>query len=206
MGLKLTLNFNSLVEETRKLKAKGLDIKSIADELNIKPETVSWLLMNEEEKKKNPPPKDYRVDWSCLGLSTRRLSLIGWALADLAKECVSRGDFEDFEVVVGLETQGSPLALVVADELGKSFATLKVEREKEKTLCFTSLNFSKVEEAKALLVTDVTDSSNETLVEAVKLFKKNKTKLVGLVSIVNKGKAEIEGVKVWALITITPIG
>jgi len=57
-----------------------------------------------------------------------------------------------------------------------------------------------------LLVTDVTDSSNETLVEAVKLFKKNKTKLVGLVSIVNKGKAEIEGVKVWALITIIPIG
>jgi orotate phosphoribosyltransferase-like protein len=71
---------------------------------------------------------DYFVDWSNVGSSTRRLSLFGWALADLAKETLERKEFEDFDVVVGLDLSGDPIALIAADELGKPYAIVRSPR------------------------------------------------------------------------------
>ncbi|MGP3667147.1 MAG: hypothetical protein ACKD6N_01735 [Candidatus Bathyarchaeota archaeon] len=139
------------------------------------------------------------IDLSSLISSTRRVSLIGWALADLAKEGVSRGEFEDFEVVVGLDFMGLTLALVVADELGKTFSVLRVVKE-DKVLPVEG--FSTIEKKNVLVVTDIVDYSKTHLIEDLNFLKRMNIHVSGLVCIIEKGERDRQKVKVKSLIKV----
>ncbi len=139
------------------------------------------------------------IDLSTLSSSTRRISLIGWALADLAKEGVSRGEFEDFEVVVGLDFMGATLALVVADELGKTFSALRIVKEKEVS---PVEGFSTIERKNILIVVDIVDHSKSHFMEELDSLKKMNTHIAGLVCIIEKGKRKEEKVKIKSLIRL----
>lgn len=202
-------SFDKLLEKACELKGKGLTDREIAEELNVQMDTVVWLLLHEKERKGIPIPLDYSVNWSNVGSSTRRLSLIGWALADLAKESLNHAEFEDFDVVVGVELSGCPLGLIVADDLGKPFAAARFPRtEKQASQAVTGIitsSFSQVEGRKVLLVTDVI-STGAILRDVIRSLKESDAKPVGMVAFVDKrGGGEIDGVRVKSLVNMIPI-
>ncbi len=201
-------SYEVLVAKARELKGKGLSIREIADELNLQVDTVDWLLLHEKERVKAPAPLDYSVNWSAVGCSTRRLSQIGWAIADLVRENCAHNEFEDFDVVVGIELSGSPLGLIVADDLEKPFAAARVAKpsgvaEGSNYLSGTiSMNFSSVEGKRVLLVTDVI-STGIILSDVIKSLKELRATPVGMVAFVDKrGGGDIEGVPVKALVNL----
>ncbi len=205
-------SFESFLKKAHELKAKGLADREIAEELNLQVDTVTWLLLHEKERVKAPPPFDYSVNWSLAGASTKRLSLIGWAMADLAKETVENGEFDEFDIVTGIEVAGSPLAMIVADKLEKPFAAVRagrqtnsVEKSPEQMSGVVSPNFSSIEGKKILLVTDVI-STGLILRDVVKSLRSIKATMVGLIAFVDKrGGGDIEGVPVKALVNLTSL-
>lgn len=205
-------SFESFLKKAHELKAKGLADREIAEELNLQVDTVTWLLLHEKERVKAPPPFDYSVNWSLAGASTKRLSLIGWAMADLAKETVENGEFDEFDIVTGIEVAGSPLAIIVADKLEKPFAAVRagrqtnsVEKSPEQMSGVVSPNFSSIEGKKILLVTDVI-STGLILRDVVKSLRSIKATMVGLIAFVDKrGGGDIEGVPVKALVNLTSL-
>ncbi|WP_309493056.1 orotate phosphoribosyltransferase-like protein [Candidatus Hecatella orcuttiae] len=205
-----TSALEKLVERTKELKAKGLSISEIANELNLQIDTVLWLSLREKERKKTPVPFDYSVDWSAVGRSTRRLSLIGWALADMVKEALENREFDDFDVVVGMDLPGGPLGLVVADDLGKPFSLVRFSRpegggEPLPAGGILSLNFSPVEGCKVLVVSDVI-SRGLIVKEVLDYLREINAEPVGVVTVVDKrGGGEISGVPVKALFNMTPL-
>lgn len=50
--------------------------------------------MNKQSK-----ASDFCISWARIGSSIRRLSLLGWTLADLARETIENGEFEEPEVI-----------------------------------------------------------------------------------------------------------
>jgi len=198
---------DDLVKKTQKLKTKGLSDTEIAEELNIQVDTVVWLLQREVGKKEVKFPADYAIDWSNVGSSSRRLSLFGWALADLAKEALERKEFEEFDVVVGVDLSGGPMGLMVADELGKPFTMVRFPRRDEKGKqivpgIVTSYSYP-LKGKKILLVNDVI-STGVILRTVIKYFKEKKVTPVGMVVIADKrGGGKLDSVKVKALINMT---
>jgi len=198
---------DDLVKKAQKFKAKGLSDTEIAEELNIQVDTVVWLLQREVGKKEVKFPADYAIDWSNVGSSSRRLSLFGWALADLAKEALERKEFEAFDVVVGVDLSGAPMGLMVADELGKPFTIVRFPRRDEKgkqivPVIVTSYSYP-LKGKKILLVNDVI-STGIILRTVIKYFKEQKVTPVGMVVIADKrGGGKLDNVKVKALINMT---
>jgi len=198
---------DDLVKKAQKLKTKGLSDTEIAEELNIQVDTVVWLLQREVGKKEVKFPADYAIDWSNVGSSSRRLSLFGWALADLAKEALERKEFEEFNVVVGVDLSGAPMGLMVADELGKPFTIVRFPRRDEKGEqivpgIVTSYSYP-LKGQKILLVNDVI-STGVILRTVIKYFKERKVTPAGMVVIADKrGGGKLDGVKVKALINMT---
>jgi orotate phosphoribosyltransferase len=202
-------SFDDLIKKAHELKAKGLSDREIADELNLQRDTVVWLLLHEKERLKAPTPYDYSVNWSTIGSSTRRLSFIGSAIADLIRESITNGEFEDFDVVVGIELSGAPIGLIVANDLQKPFAAARAARisstgkkENKQATGSISANFSAVEGKKVVLVTDVI-STGVILREVIKSLKEIHATPVGMVAFVDKrGGGKIEGVPVKSLVNM----
>jgi len=199
---------DALFAKARELKGKGLSIREIADELNLQVDTVDWLLLHEKERLKAPTPLDFSVNWSAVGCSTKRLSQIGWAMADLIRESCANNEFENFDVVVGIELSGAPLGLIVADDLEKPFTAARAAKPSgaaggSNYLTGTiSMNFSSVEGKKVLLVTDVI-SSGIILRDVIKSLKELRATPVGMVAFVDKrGGGDIEGVHVKSLVNL----
>ncbi|MEM3737500.1 MAG: orotate phosphoribosyltransferase-like protein [Candidatus Bathyarchaeia archaeon] len=200
----------ALLNKALELKKKGLSVREIADELNLQVDTVDWLLLHEKERARAPPPMDYAVNWSAIGCSTRRLSQIGWAMADIVRESRANNEFEDFDVVVGIELSGLPLGLMVADDLEKPFAAARAAKptgtaEGSRYLTGTiSMNFSSVEGKRVLLVTDVI-STGIILRDVIRSLKELQATPVAMVAFVDKrGGGDIEGVPVKALVSLIP--
>ncbi|MFQ5998053.1 MAG: orotate phosphoribosyltransferase-like protein [Candidatus Bathyarchaeia archaeon] len=200
-------SFDKFLKKAHELKSQGLSDKEIAEELNIQIDTVTWLLLHEKERAKAPAPLDFSVNWASVGSNTKRVSLVGWALADLAREAVSKGDFDDFDVVVGIEISGSPLGLIVADDLEKPFAAVRATRPEKssETASAVSSSFSAIDGKRLLLVTDVI-STGAILQDVVKSVKETRAKPVGMVCLVDKrGGGALEGVPVRPLISLIQI-
>ncbi len=194
------MSVEELAEKARELRKKGMSLSEIADELNLQVETVSWLLLH-EKKKEVPAPFDYYVDWSGIGRSTRRVALIAWALADMMLEEIKSGRIDDVDVVLGVEPNGIPLATLIAEEMEKDFAIVRVKREEGKASI--SPNFSRIRGKRILVVDDVI-SRGITLSAVVKSVKAT-AKPVAIAVIVNKtGVDDIEGVPVYSLIKVMP--
>lgn len=195
-----------LVKKAQELKARGLSTYEIADELKVQPDTVVWLLLRGKERRKKPAPFDVFVDWSAAGSRMKRLLPLGAALADLVREAVKDGQFEEPDVIVAMEGSGMVLGVAVAEELDKPFAAVRPQRVAEKKLPgLVNPSFSPVGNRKVLIV-DAVLRAGETHRAAVETLREVKARPVGIVLLVNKSsKNQIGGIPLKALIELLPV-
>lgn len=165
--------------------------------------------MKEHVREKPAGLYDFHIDWSQIGSNPKCLTLAGYMLAEIARSALESKEFEESEVVVGVEPSGIPLALLVADELERPMAVIRPRRHVNKegaapgAIC---LNFSKVEGRRALIVDDVVNTG-ETLREVVQSLRESNSRPVGILTLVDKKAREtIDGVPVKTLIKAVPIG
>jgi orotate phosphoribosyltransferase len=200
-------SLKELISKAEELKSKGLSTYEIAEELRIQPDTVVWLLLKRKEKEERPAPYDVFVDWNPLGSGIKRLSLISKCLADLAQEAIIKGEFEEPDVVVGIEGEGLPLGLIVAEELNKPLAIIKprnvsLSDKDKKLLSALSSSFSSVEKKKALLIDSVVTTGNDLRI-AMRVLHEMAAKPVGIVVMVDKiGEDFLDGTPIKALIKL----
>jgi len=194
---------DDLIREAMELKRKGLRSGEIADELNVSRETATWLL-SRAEKKKAPAPKDIFVNWSQIGSSSQRMSLISSALADMVLEALPESDIE---VVVGIVLSGIPFATLVAEELGADLAVLhpkkqRWEPEKQNVKGTLSHNFASVEDKKCIIVDDVV-TTGSTAQESVELLEELGAEPLAIAVVIDKkGLDSIAGVPLLSLVKI----
>jgi orotate phosphoribosyltransferase len=200
-------SLEELSKKARELKEKGLSTYEIADELKVQADTVVWLLLH--QKGVGPKPKDsydVYVNWSPIGSSVRRLTLVGRAMADMVRESVQSGVMEDPEVVVGIESGAMTLSLIVARSLDKPVAAVRPQRQGEKKLAGAiNPSFASVDGRKVLLV-DTILRMGETIRAAMETLQDAKAKPVGIAVLANKsGKESIEGVPLRSLVELLPV-
>lgn len=200
-------SLKELISKAEELKSKGLSTYEIAEELKIQPDTVVWLLLKGKEKEERPAPYDVFVDWNPLGSGIKRLSLISKCLADLIQELILKGEFEEPEVIVGIEGDGLPLSLIVAEELNKPLAIIKprnalLSGKDKKLLNALSSSFSSVEKKKVLLIDSIVTTGNSLRI-AMKVLYALMAKPVGIAVMIDKtGEDFIDGIPLKALIKL----
>jgi orotate phosphoribosyltransferase len=197
---------NELVKRTQELKSKGLSTYEIADELKVQPDTVVWLLLRGKGRAVKPPPHDVFVDWSSLGSHGNRMTAVASALADLVRESVRAGEFDEPDVIVAIEGSGMVLGVAIAKEMDKPFAAVRPHRVAQKKLPgLVNPSFHKVA-GKKVLIADAVLRAGETHWAAIQTLRKAKAKPVGILVLVNKsGKPKINGVPLKSLIQILPV-
>lgn len=205
-GNRFMSTLNDLTAKARGLRQRGLTEREIADELNLQVDTIEWLLRRDKGIEVKPPPMDYSVNWSTVGASPTRLNLIATALADLAHEGLQNGEFESFDIVLGVELAGAPIAVIIAEKLGKAYASARAAHKESVeasellmggTVC---TNFASVENRKVLLVTDVI-STGIILADTARALKELGATPVGMIAFVDKrGEGSIDGIPVKSLI------
>ncbi len=195
-----------LVRRAQQLKSKGLSNYEIADELKVQPDTVVWLLLRGKERASKPAPHDVFVDWSSIGSHGKRLTAVALALADLVREAVHAGDFEEPDGVVAVEGSGMVLGVAVAKELDKPFSAVRPHRvEKRKLPGLVNPSFHDVA-TKKVLVVDAVLRAGETHRAAIQTLRNAKAKPVGVAVLVNKsGKTRLDGVPLKSLIQLLPV-
>ena len=199
-------SLDQLIKKAQELKARGLTTQEISEELKVQTDTVVWLLLRGKERLRRPAPIDLFVDWSRIGSSVRRLSLAGWALADLARESIRDKEFEQPEVVVAIEGSGMVLGMGVAEELEKPFAVVRPQRVADKKLSGAiNPSFASVDNKRALIV-DVVLMEGETVKAAVQTVRSVRAKPVGIVVLVNKSSQDnVDGVPLRSLIQLLAV-
>lgn len=197
---------NELIQKAHELKSKGLTTHEIADELKVQPDTVVWLLLKGKEKAGVPAPFDVFVDWSPIGGSVKRLSLLGHALAELVSDTISKGVFESPDVVVGVQGSGMILGYLLAEKMEKPFSSVKPQRMAEKQLSgLIDSAFKSVENRKTLLV-DTVIGVGEAVRTCVKTLSDVRAKTVAIAVLVNKsGRDDVDGLPIEALVRLLPV-
>jgi orotate phosphoribosyltransferase len=195
-----------LVRKAQELKSKGLSNYDIADELKVQPDTVVWLLLKGKERAAAHPPHDVFVDWSSLASHTKRMTAIAEALADLTRESARAAEFDDPDVIAGIEGSGMVLAVAIAKELDKPFAVVRPHRVAQKKLPgLVNPSFHRVA-GKKVLIADAVLRAGETHRAAIQTLRKAKAKPVGIVVLVNKsGRTKLAGVPLKSLLQILPV-
>ncbi|MEM3087571.1 MAG: phosphoribosyltransferase family protein [Candidatus Bathyarchaeia archaeon] len=124
------------------------------------------------------------------------------------QDAIERGEFEEVEVIAGVEACGIPLGFVVAEELELPFTIVHTHHHiLRKARLQTVLNgvstaFADVANRKVILVDDIVNTG-ETLGTAMRMLREAKAKPVGIVVLVHKqARQSIEGVPLRALIKI----
>ncbi len=206
-------NVDDLIDSAAELAEQGLSRGEIADELNVSRETASWLV----ERAENTPgskaarpvqqPQDVHVDWSVIGRDSVRLSHISRAIADLLRK---HGD--DIDLTVGIEKAGAPLATMVGHTLETDLATYTPRKHQWEEGDIDQLggsfsrNFASIRE-RACYVVDDTITSGTTMTETVEAVREAGGEPVCCAVIVDKqGVEEIEGVPVYSLMQVLPVG
>lgn len=195
-----------LVRKAQELKSKGLSNYEIADELKVQPDTVVWLLLKGKERASTHPPHDVFVDWSSLASHAKRMQAIAGALADLARESVRAGEFDEPDVVVAMEGNGIVLGAAIAKELDKPFAAVRPPRPGHKNISgLVNPSFHTVSK-KRVLIADAVLRDGQTHRAAIQTLKNAKAKPIGVMVLVNKsGRTKIDGVPLKSLLQILPV-
>lgn len=196
-------SLDQLIKKAQELKSRGLATQEISEELKVQADTVVWLLLRGKERLRRPAPIDLFVDWSHIGSNPRRLSLAGWALADLARESIKNDEFEPPDVVLAVEGSGMILGMSVAEELEKPLAVVRPQRIANKKL-FGAMNpsFASIDNKKVLVV-DAVLMEGETVKAAVQTARSVRAKPTGIVVLINKSNQDsVDGVPLKALIQL----
>lgn len=200
------MDSNELFRKAQELKSKGLTTYEIADALKVQADTVVWLLLRGKERKEKPAPFDVYLDWSAIGSHAKRISSVSAALADIVKEAVKKGEFEEPEVVVAVEGSGMALGMSIAEFLDRPFAVVRPKRVAEKTLPgMINPFFSAVENSKVLIV-DAVVRAGETIRAALETLREAKAHPVAVVVLANKSAHNSIGrVPLKSLIELLPV-
>ncbi|MGA2783523.1 MAG: orotate phosphoribosyltransferase-like protein [Candidatus Bathyarchaeia archaeon] len=195
-----------LVRKAQELKSKGLSTYEIADELKVQPDTVVWLLLRGKERASKPVPHDVFVDWSSIGSHTKRMTSIALALADLVRESIRGGDFDEPDAIVAVEGNGIVLGVALAKEMDKPFAAVRPHRIAHKKLPgLVNPSFHDVV-GKRVLIVDAVLRAGETHRAAIKTLHDSRAKPVAIVVLVNKsGKSKIDSIPLKSLIQLLPV-
>ncbi len=199
-------SLDQLIAKAQELKSRGLTTQEISEELKVQADTVVWLLLRGKERLRKPAPTDLFVDWSQIGSNVRRLSLAGWTLADLARESIANGTFEQPEVVVAIEGSGLVLGMAVAEQLEKPLASVRPQRVAHNKLSGAiNPSFASIDNKKVLLV-DAVLMEGETVKAAIQTARSVRAKPTGIVVLVNKSNYDsIDGIPLKALIQLFTI-
>lgn len=206
-------NVDDLIESAAELTERGLSKGEIADELNVSRETASWLVerSGQDEPRAEPEsqgkPADIHVDWSAVGRDSARLSHVSRAMADLLKK---QGD--EIDLTVGIEKAGAPLATMVGRELDTdlcSYAPRKHQWEEgdiDDLGGSFSRNFAQIRDRECYVIDD-TITSGTTMKETIQAIREQGGEPVACVVLVDKqGVEELEGVPVYSLVQVIPVG
>ncbi len=195
---------DELVKEAIEYKEKGLTEKDIANELNISPDTVTWLLTRDIKEEK--PPTDVKIGWRSVGVYGRRLGLLAGLFSDVIMEETARIE-TDFETIVGIAINGIPPAVMVSDQLGKELAVYRPPQGEDKTVGGSlASNYAGVTDKKVVIVDDVINTG-ETIRGAVSDLEEKGAEVVLCTVTVNKnGRDDVLGVPLRAVIRAHIIG
>ncbi len=197
---------DDLIESARELKERGLKSGEIADELNVSRETANWLLTRSPTDKDDDAPGDIHLDWSAVGRSSHRMSLVAAAMKDLIDETTD----SEPDVVVGIAKAGVPLATFVAREFDARLAEYTPRKQKwgeddpdyDELSGSFSRNFAEVDGERCVVVDDVI-TSGRTMTEAVRFVEERGGTPVGAVVLANKSEmSKIDGVEVKSLLGV----
>ncbi|ADJ16186.1 transcriptional regulator GfcR [Halalkalicoccus jeotgali] len=206
-------NVDDLIESAAELAEGGLSKGEIADELNVSRETASWLV--ERSGRAEPPtepeprgkPADIHVDWSAVGRDSARLSYVSRAMADLLRK-----QGEEIDLTVGIEKAGAPLATMVGRELDTDLCTYAPRKHQWEEGDMADLggsfsrNFAAIRDRECYVIDD-TITSGTTMKETIAAIREQGGEPVACVVLVDKqGVEEIEGVPVYSLIQVIPVG
>ena len=199
-------SLDQLVAKAQELKSRGLTTQEISEELKVQADTVVWLLLRGKERLRRPAPTDLFVDWSQIGSNVRRLSLAGWALADLARESIASGEFEQPEVVVAIEGSGLVLGMSVAEQLERPLASVRPQRVADNKLSGAiNPSFASIDNKKVLVV-DAVLMEGETVKAAIQTARSVRAKPTGIVVLLNKSNYDsVDGIPLKALIQLFTI-
>ena len=206
-------NVDDLMESATELAERGLSRGEIADELNVSRETASWLVdragaASPPEPRDRPRrPQDVHVDWSTIGRDSNRLAAVSEAIADLL---VKHG--EDIDLTVGIEKAGVPVATMVGHLLGTDLSTYAPRKHQweegdiEELGGSFSRNFATIRGRECYVVDD-TITSGTTMREAIEAVREAGGEPVCCAVLVDKqGIDEVEGVPVYSLVQVIPVG
>ncbi len=205
-------NVDDLIESATELAERGLSKGEIADELNVSRETASWLV--ERSGQVEPPaepsrgkPADIHVDWSAVGRDSARLSYVARAMADLLAK-----QGEEIDLTVGIEKAGAPLATMVGRDLDTDLCTYAPRKHQWEEGDIDDLggsfsrNFAQIRDRECYVIDD-TITSGTTMKETIQAIREQGGEPVACVVLVDKqGVEEIEGVPVYSLVQVIPVG
>ncbi|WP_336345477.1 transcriptional regulator GfcR [Halalkalicoccus ordinarius] len=203
-------NVDDLIESAAELAEGGLSKGEIADELNVSRETASWLVERSgrtEPTTSRGKPADIHVDWSAVGRDSTRLGHVARAMADLLRK-----QGEGIDLTVGIEKAGVPMATMVGRELDTDLCTYAPrkhqweEGDMEGLGGSFSRNFAAIRDRECYVIDD-TVTSGTTMRETIEAIREQGGEPVACVVLVDKqGVEEIDGVPVYSLVQVIPVG
>jgi len=195
---------DKLVDKAKNLKERGLKEKEIADELNVSPDTITWLLTRDIKEEK--PPMDVKIGWRSIGVYGRRIALVGSLFSDIILEEIERID-TDIETIVGIAVNGIPVSVSVSEQLDRELAVYRPPHEnRDKGGGTLASNYAGVD-GKNIVVVDDVINTGETMKGAVKDLEEEGANIKLCIVKVNKnGRDDVLGVPLRALIRARMIG
>jgi len=198
-------NIRELIKKALELQQNGLSEGQIADELNVSRETATWLLAHSPKGDLTKAPKDIYVNWTNVGRSAVRMSLMASALCDLFIESLEKSG-SNVDVVVGVDLNGIPIATLVAEELEIELAIFQSSRKSQNVSTgMISHNYAKVEGKNCIIIDDVI-TTGRTVREVISLLNEKKATPTAAGVLIDKvGFDSIEGIPVCSLLRVSRI-
>ena len=186
------------LNKAQELKAKGLTIAEIAQELNVSVATVDWLVTRQLEKE-TPPPADIKVGWRSIGVRGRRINLISEVLVDVIIEEMEKME-QEVDAVCGVAINGIPFATCLSSSLDTDMVIVRPHVGDHQNVGILSSNFASVAGKRVIVVDDVVGTGN-TMTQVIGLLREAGANPILAAVVINKTSMDsIEGVPLRALV------
>ncbi len=186
------------LKNAMELKAKGLTVAEIAQELNVSVATVEWLVTRQLERE-TPPPADVKVGWRSVGVRGRRINMISEVLVDIIIEEMEKSDLE-MDAVCGVAINGIPFATSISGSLDTDLVIVRPHVGENQKVGILSSNFASVAGKKVVIVDDVI-GTGATMTQTIGLLREAGANPILAVVVINKtSRDSIDGVPLRAMI------